>query len=142
MASFVRPLLHLLSLVLALPGIALAAAFLIFGKAIAAHSLLGFLGVLLDVFVWLLPWGLLACVVVLLALVVGGFSTRVRWLASSCVAALAVASSIVLLALTTTHDNFSPDQLPFFAPALVSATIGVWIAIREWPHRSLGHDRA
>ena len=39
-----RPLLHLSSLALALPGILLAEAFLVLGQAIATRSLLGFLG--------------------------------------------------------------------------------------------------
>jgi hypothetical protein len=137
-----RPLLHLLSLALALPGIALAAVLLILGRAIAAKSLLGFLGILLDVVVWLLPWGLLACLVALIALVVGAFTARFRWFASTCVAVLAIGSSIVVLVLTTAHGNFSLDQLPFFVPALISASVSTWLAVREWPRHNPSHHAA
>jgi hypothetical protein len=130
-----RALWYLLSLALALPGIGLAAAFLILGNAIAARSLLGFLGVLLDTFLWLFPWGLLGCMAAFVALVTGGVMARFRWLASACVAALAVGSSLVVLGLDVAHGNFSTGQLAFFVPGLISACIGIWLAVREWPRR-------
>lgn len=43
-----RTLLHLLSVALALPCLALAAAFFVLGRAIAAQSLPGFFGILLE----------------------------------------------------------------------------------------------
>lgn len=129
-----RPFLYLLSLILALPGVGLAVAFLILGEAIATQSLPGFLGALLEMVVWLIPWGVLASLAALVALVIAGVTSRFRWLASACVAVLAIGSSIVVLAVTTIHDNFSPGQLPFFIPAVVSACIGIWLAVREWPH--------
>jgi hypothetical protein len=126
-----RTLLYLSSLFLALPSIALAAAFLVLGTAISAHSLLGFLGVLLETALWLLPWGLLAIMAVFVALVVAGFSVRLRWLASLLVAALAIGSSATALALITLHGNGSLGQLVFFIPAAVSAAIALWLAVRE-----------
>ena len=131
-----RAVLYLLSLVLALPGIGLAAALLILGSAISTHSWWGFFGVLLDTAAWLLPWGLLACMLALLALFVGGLMPRFRWLASSCVAFLALASSAVVLAITTSHGEFSSEKLTFFGPAVISAALSTWIAAREWPRRS------
>lgn len=130
-----RTLLYLLSLVLALPGIALAVAFLILGNAIAAGSFFGFLGALLDTFLWLFPWGLLGCMAAFVALVIAGVMARTRWLAGACVAALAVGSSIIVLSLDAGHGNFSPGQLAFFAPGLASAGIASWLAVREWPRR-------
>jgi len=134
--------LHLFSLVLALPGVALAAAFLVLGRAIATQTLLGFFRALLDTAAWLLPWGLLACFVALVLLVAGGLSSRFRWLASSCVAVLAIGSSIVVLVLTSTHNNFSPGQLSFFAPAMISASVSIWLAVREWPRKKPAPDDA
>jgi len=131
-----RPLLYLLSLALALPGVALAAAFAVLGAGISTQSWLGFFGVLLDTLAWLLPWGLLACTGVLLALLLAGLTSRFRWLASLCVAALAICSSVVVLVLGA--DNASPGQWGFFVPAIVSVSISVWMAVREWP----GRDRA
>jgi len=137
-----RPLLYLLSLALALPGIALAAAFLILGNAIAARSLVGFLGVLLDTFLWLFPWGLLACMAAFVVAVIAGFNARSRWLASLCVATLASGSSLVVLAIEAVHDNFSAGQLAFFTPALVSASLSFWLAMNEWPRRVAASDTA
>ena len=126
-----RTLLYLLSLALALPGVALAAAFAVLGAGISTRSWLGFFGVLLDTAAWLLPWGLLACTGVLLALLLGGLTPRFRWLASLCVAALAIGSSLVVLWLSA--DNFSAGQWGFFVPAAVSVAISAWIAAHEWP---------
>lgn len=136
-----RALLYLSSFVLALPGLALAAAFLVLGNAIAAGSLPGFLGALLDAFVWLFPWGLLACVAAFVALLIGGVTARFRWLASACVAVIAIGSSVVVLTIEFAHDNFSPGQLAFFIPPLVSATVGVWLAASEWPRRGIRDPR-
>ena len=126
-----RALLHLIAILLALPGIVLAAAFLALGHAIAAQSLPGFFGVLLELFVWLVPWGLLACVLAFLVLVLAGFSAQLRPFAAACVALLAVASSVALLALTTSHGNFEPAQLAFFVPGLAATAIGAWLAVSE-----------
>ncbi len=134
-----RLLIHLLSLLLVLPSVGLAVAFLILENAISTKSLLGILGVLLDVFVWLFPSGLLACGVVLIALVVGGLTNNLRWLASTCVAVLAIGSSLVALTLISAHNNFTPEQLTFFVPALLSASLSIWLAMREWP-RSCQHS--
>ena len=138
-----RSLLPLIALVMSsvalgtpsLRGVGLAAAFLILGSGIATKSLLGFLGVLLDTFVWLLPWGFLVCFLALIALAAGGFTTCLRWLASSCVALLAIGSSVVVTTLTAA--SFSPGQLWFFLPAAISASLSIWLAAREWPRPRL-----
>ena len=127
-----RALLHLTAVVLALPGILLAAGFLALGQAIAAKTLPGFFGVLLELFVWLVPWGLVGSVLALLALVLAGFSARLRPFAAACVALLAIASSVVLLVLATSHGNFAPGQLAFFVPALAAMAISAWLAASEW----------
>lgn len=128
-----RPFLHLISVLFLLPGVALAAAFLILGHAIATSSLLGFFGALLEIALWLIPWGILAAIAATLMLVVGGFSLRFRWLAGICVAAIAIGSSAVVIALSARPDNFSAGQLTFFLPALIAAGIGVWLAATEYP---------
>lgn len=136
-----RALLFLSSFVLALPGIALACVFLVLGNALATHSFFGFLGALAHTFVALLPWGLLAILAAILTLLIGGIGDRYRWLASACVALLAIASSIIVFAITCSHGNFTPDQLPFHIPAALSATLGIWLAQREWPARPAGKNR-
>jgi hypothetical protein len=127
-----RPLLHLISIVLVLPGVAFASAFVILGHAIATRSLLGFLGELLAVTLWLVPWGLFAGFAALLALVLGGLSVRYRWLAALCIAILAIGSTISVFVLTA-HSGFSAAQLWFFAPGLISASVGLWLTASEFP---------
>ena len=127
-----RPLLHLLSVILVLPGVALAGVFCILGHAMATRSLPGFLGELLAVALWLVPWGLLAICVALIALVLGGLSARFRWLAAACVVVLAIGSTVVVFVLTA-HSIFSADQLWFFVPAVVSASVGLWLTVTESP---------
>lgn len=128
-----RALLFLTSFILALPGIALAIIFLVLGQAIATHSLLGFLGALLHAFVWIMPWGLLALLAAVFALLIGGISGRFRWLASTCVAVLAIASGVIILVITYIHGKLTPDQLPFHIPAVLAASICIWLAQHEWP---------
>jgi hypothetical protein len=127
-----RPLLHLLSVILVLPGVALAGFVTILGHAIATQSLLGFFGDLLAVLMWLVPWGLLVFFGTLLALVLGALSTRFRWLAALCVAVLAIASTVVVLALTA-HASFSIEEFWFFVPAIISALIALWLVVTEFP---------
>lgn len=129
-----RSMLFLLSLALALPSVALAALFLILGHSISAGSLLGFFAALLEIVVWLLPWGLLACVAALIALIVGGVNARWRGLASLCVATLAIGSSGIVLMLASERLTF--EQLGFFVPAMVSATLGIGLATSEWSRRN------
>jgi len=132
-----RPLLHLISILLVLPGVALAAAFLVLGHAIATASLFGFFGELLEVALWLIPWGILAAIAAMIALVSSGFSVRLRWFGALCVAAIAIGSSAVVFTLSARHDNFSAGQLLFFLPALIAAWIGFWLAATERPRRGL-----
>jgi len=128
-----RPLLHLLSIVLVLPSVLLASAFIILGRAIAARSLLGVLGQLLADALWLIPWGLIAACIVILLIAAGGFYVQTRRLAGFCVALLGVGSTVVVLTFTVSHSNFSVGQLPFFVPAGVASCIGFWFAVIERP---------
>jgi hypothetical protein len=126
-ASIVRPLLHLLSIILVLPGVILASAFIILGRAIAAQSLLGMFGQLLADAVWIIPWGLLAACTIVLLIGLGGFFIRTRRTAAICVAILGIGSMVVLLALTS-DSSASLESLTFFIPAVVASGIGLWLA--------------
>jgi len=127
----VRPLLHLLSIILVLPSVILASAFVILSRAIAAQSLLGMFGQLLADAVWLFPWGLLAAGTAILLLALGGFFVQTRRMAAACVAILGVGSVVCILAITVRNSNFSWDQLPFFIPAILASCIALWLASTE-----------
>lgn len=131
-----RALLHVASILLALPGIALAGLFLILGHAIATHSLPGFFGELLAAALWLIPWGIITIAVVLLALVLGGLSSRLRPIAAASVALVTIASNAVLLFMLTRNDA-DPEQFTFFAPAVIATGLSVWLALTEPRRESL-----
>ena len=126
-----RPFLHVISVLCLLPSVLLASAFLALGHAIAAGTLLGFFEQLLVMATWLIPWGALAGVAAFLVLLSAGFSQRMRWLAGSFVAAFAIGSVAVILAFDS--QPLSSGQLTFFAPALFSTSVGLWLAVSEGP---------
>ncbi|HEX7916128.1 hypothetical protein [Rudaea sp.] len=126
-----RPLLHIVSVLCLLPSVLFASAFLALGHAIAAGTLLGFFEQLLVMATLLIPWGALVSFAIFFALLFAGFSQRLRWLAGLCVAGFAIGSATVVLALGS--QPISWDQLPFFLPALLSASIGLWLAVNEYP---------
>lgn len=134
-----RPFLHLLSVLLLLPVLALASALLVFGHAISTKSWAGFFGVLLDTAAFLLPWGLLGGFATFMLLLFGGLTPRFRRLASGCVAALALGSSGVLIFITASHgDTVSSGQWLFLSPALAGAAIAIWLAASEGPRQRAG----
>ena len=126
-----RPVLHLFSVVLVLPVLALASAFVILGRAIGAGSLPGLFNQLLADAVWLIPWGLLTAGAALLAVALGGLFARTRWLAGLCVAFLGIGSTVIVIVLTLGHSDTSFAQLPFFVPGVVASCIGAWFALTE-----------
>jgi hypothetical protein len=128
-----RPLLHLISVVLVLPILALASVFAILGRAIAAGSLLSLFDQLLADAAWLIPWGLLAACAVLLLVALGGLFVRTRWLAGLCVAILGIGSTVIVLVLTVGNSDPSLGELPFFVPGVVASSIGAWFAVTERP---------
>ena len=132
-----RPLLHLISVALVLPVLALASLFVVLGRAIAAGSALSFLDQLLAHAVLLIPWGLLAASAVLILIALGGLFVRTRWLAGLCVAILGLGSTVVVLVLTVGNSDSSLEELPFFIPGIVASSIGAWLALTERPGRGV-----
>ncbi len=128
-----RPLLHLISVILVLPVLALASVFAILGRAIATGSLLSVFDQLLVDAAWLIAWGLLAACTALFLVALGGLFVRVRWLAGLCVAILGIGSTVIVLVLTVGNSDPSLGQLPFFVPGVVAASIGAWLTTTERP---------
>ena len=123
-----RSLLHLLSVILVLPSVALASAFIILGRAIATQTLFGVIGQLLSDALWLIPWGLLAGFAVVLLIAVGGLFVQTRRIAGLCVAILGVGSMVISIAMIVSHSTITTGQLRFFVPAVVASCIGIWLA--------------
>ena len=126
-----KPLLHLVSIVLVLPGVALAVAFIVLGRAIAAQSLVGLLFQLLSDALWIVPWGLLAACTGIVAVAIAGLRSRTRWIAGLCVALLGIGSTLVLVGLGA--QQVSADSVLFLLPGAAGACIGLWFAWTERP---------
>jgi hypothetical protein len=109
-----RAVLHLLSFILLLPSLGLASGFLILGHAIAAGNLLQMLLRLLDDALWLASGGVFLVAALLLAVLIGGFFARTRYIAAAAVAVLALVSGIVLIALGS--GPFSGGRELFLLP--------------------------
>ena len=129
-----RPLLHVLSVALVLPVVALASAFIILGRAIATGSLLGILDQLLTDALWIFPWGLLATFAVLIIITLGGLFSRTRWLAGLCVAILGVGGTATVMVLTAAHSRLSLGDLPILVPGVIASCIGAWFAWNDRRH--------
>ena len=129
-----RALLHLLSFMLLLPSLGLASGFLILGHAIAGGNLLQMLWRLLNDALWVASGGVFLVAALLLAVLIGGFFARTRYVAAAAVAVLALVSGIVLIALGS--EPFSAGRELFLLPGVVSLCIGGWLASKEWPSRT------
>ena len=121
-----RPLLHFVSFALMLPSLLFASGFLLLGHAIGGGTLLAFFSRLLSDALWLASGGLLLVLALLCAILIGGFVARTRFLAAACVAALAVGSVVVLIAL-------GAGGWLLLVPGLTSVGASGWLAMKEWP---------
>lgn len=124
-------LMHLFSFALMLPGLVFASGFVLLGHAIAGGTLLAFFERLLLDTAWLVNGGVFAAGACLIAVLIGGFFTRVRWLAALCVAILSAASEVVLIALGSAP--FSGGRWLFLLPGIAAVSISTWLAAKEWP---------
>jgi hypothetical protein len=125
-----RALLHLLATLVVLPYLALAGAFVLLGRIIAAGSLPSIILALLEQVLWLIPWGLLGVLGVLLVLIALGFSDRLRWLGASCLFAVAAACLILIASLQS--GPLDGGQLLFLLPCFAVAAFAAWLALVEW----------
>ena len=127
-----RVLLHLVSIVLLLPSLVFAIAFVWISHATAQKSLIDFFLQLLEDASILVTWGLLVFVISLVLIAGAGFSARFRWLAGLLVALLAITSAVLLVSLGSSPVTSS--NALFFLPGSVSLCIGAWLAVTECPH--------
>ena len=124
-----RAFLHVLSVLLLVPYMVLAILFLLLGHAIAGGGLLGFLGALLDEFIWMMPWGLLGFALLVLTLLVLGLRPATLWLAGLLVGLLATASMLVVLIFP--GDGVDAGSLLFLLPCAIALGLGFWICLAE-----------
>ena len=128
-----RSLLHLVNFILLLPSLVFASGFLVLGRAIAGGTLLQILLRLFNDALWLASGGALLVVAFLLAVLIGGFLARIRYLAAAAVAILALGSALVLIVLGSAPIS---EGALFLLPGLVSLAASAWLALKEWPSRA------
>ncbi len=120
-----RAALHVIAVLVVLPYVALAYAFAVLGQAIASGSLLGILDTLLQHFVWMIPWGLLATAAAIIAIIVLGVMPSLRWLGALCLGIIAAVSlAIILLVASSPLD---PGGLLFLLPCVGVLVYEVWL---------------
>ena len=124
-----RAAAYVLAALVTLPYAGLALAFILLGRVIAAGSWSGFFGTLLTLFIWLVPWGLLAMALGGVVLVAAGISPAWRKGGAVVVCLLAVASITTINCLSSTR--LGVGEWAFLLPCLVSAAVTAWLVLTE-----------
>ena len=125
-----RAFLYLLGVLLVLPGTLFGAAVVLAGEAIAAHSIFGILGVLLQRSYQFLTWGMWVLLVVAVAWIAAGFAPRFRF-AGTIVTIAFGAFALVQLFVASRQSGQSAALIPVLT-VLGMAAAG-WLAYAEWP---------
>ena len=125
-----RVVAHLVSVMLLVPGIIIAAVILAIGHVTGQADFGRFVNALLDVLLAFFPLAFLA-VVVWFVIAVLGFSRRWYRAAAICVAAVAAGTSLVIAWPASAADAL--DHWGVLVPGGIALIIGIWLASTEWP---------
>lgn len=126
-----RPLFHLLSVLLVLPSVLFAGACLALRQAVAHDSVFGFFDAILSFVVVMYPWGTAVLLACLLTLVAAGFRARWRRTAAGAVIVLAVGSATVMHQVAGMPAD--ADQCWLLFPGLLSVLIAGWLVFTRRP---------
>src|SRR5262245_34603046 len=125
-----RPLVHLIAVILLVPQLMVFTAFVILGHITGGHTLGSFFKRSFDVLDTLFGWGGLVVIVLMITILAAGFSNQWRPFASAAMIVLALGTTIWLVAqlwpLTDLWD------LTLFAPAALA--IGLSACLLRPPH--------
>ena len=125
-----RIVAHLLSVVLLVPGIVIAAALLALDHVIGQPNLLSLFNALLEVAIAFLPIAILSFLL-WLAIALLGFSKRYSRAAALSVAAIAIGSAGVMLVRTGTAGV--SEHTGVYVPGVCALVIAIWLACTESP---------
>ena len=128
-----RIVAHLLSVVLLVPGIAIAAALLALDHVIGQPNLLALFNAVLEVMIASLPLAFLAFLVWLMIAVLG-FSRRYYRTAALSVAAIAIGSAGVMM-LRAGMPGLA-EHTGVFVPGACALVIAIWLACTDWPEEN------
>ena len=120
-----REAAHILATLVVAPYVALAVGFLLLGHAISrgtAGGTGGFLLALLDIFIWMVPWGVLVLVTSLLLVGAMYFSRGTRVAASAALVGISFATLAVLVAVPTGWPD--AGQIVFMLPCAAAGVVG------------------
>jgi len=126
--------LHVLSSIVLLPYIALAAWFLLLGDLIATGSIVSMFGRLLQHATWVIPWGVLGFLAGFLALLAMGLDDRLRRLGGLCLFALA--AGCLYIVIVGSSSPLDPGQWLFLLPCFTVLACGAWLALRRGSTRT------
>lgn len=116
---------HILATLVVAPYVALAVGFLLLGHAISRGTsgrTGGFLLALLDIFVWMVPWGVLTFVTTMLLVGAMYFSPGTRVAASGALVGISIATLVVLVAVPTGWPD--AGQVVFMLPCAAAGVVG------------------
>ena len=128
-----RAVLHVLATIVLLPYLLLAAAFVLLEQAIGDGTLGALLKTLFVQLTWLVPWGVLGFLVLVVILVALGLHPASRWLAGLVLCLAAVAS--IAIVIVKPAAPLDMGGLIFLSPCMLVAAYGAWMAIDEGPLR-------
>lgn len=114
-------ILHALATLAVAPYAVLALGFLLVGRVVASGSIWQALDVMLTAALWLVPWGAIGFVLATLALAGFGFAAEYRRIASAILAAIAVATLLVLILMPAHWPGIG--ELLFLAPCIGVAAV-------------------
>lgn len=118
--------LHILATLVVVPYVILAIGFVLLGHLIAAGSLLSLLGRLFDHFLWIVPWGAIGFVCVVILVAVLGAIPGYRRIGALCLFALAGASLAIVLIMPMTVPD--AGEMLFLSPCIAVVVFAGWRA--------------
>ena len=131
-----RAVLHVVATLLLAPYVALAIVLAVFGHATSRGSLWGFIDTLANHVNWIIPWGILGFGVAIVVIAGLGIARRTRAFAAALLCALAVASPVVIVAVS--GSRLDAEAILFLAPCIVVAIFGGWRVREEYRARHGG----
>ncbi|WP_326540882.1 hypothetical protein [Pseudorhodoferax sp.] len=129
-----RTLLHIISAIVVLPYLGLAALFLLIAEAAETRGLASLLDLALFHADWMVRWGIYLLPLLWVGLVAMGFMPRLQRTGTLCLALLAACSVVLILALHA--PRMGTGELVFVLPGVAVAVANTWLFLRPRRRRA------
>ncbi|MEP7272444.1 MAG: hypothetical protein ABI882_13155 [Acidobacteriota bacterium] len=133
-----RLIAYVFAMVLAVPGVLLAAFFLLIQRSVSQSSLPALVYDLLYLLFEMVTWGICVAVLLVIALLVAGFYERSRTLGALIIFATSLTS--IVIAVVITGIPKSPGEAAFFLFGLISMGISGRLIATEPRRVSANHS--